>query len=183
MTFCLSFFQNFAESAKNMKNITHTLSERQQLRVVSKYYNGFFNCDSFVLPEKVLMKKDLNASDPVYKWLIMCMNNEDMLMSKVTVGTQSYKNGDLVILEMKDVNVIKVGLIRSIMLKNEHIYFVCEVSKCTRNWLHFFESSVLYPGYSLISCREIADYKPLVMRGISGKFHTALHHRISHKHE
>ena len=131
-----------------------------------------------------MRKKDLqNSSSSLDKWLFDCMSDKDVLMSEVIIESQEYKNGDLVVLEMNDVNVIQVGLIRSMLLRHLRLYFVCEVFKCIRNSLQFFESAVSYDGFSLILCSDIADYKPLVMRGVAGNFQTVLHHRISHKPE
>ena len=130
-----------------------------------------------------LLNSTLKLADTcIVQRLVLGLQNANVLPSSMSAYRKGHSIADANLsLQTYIENCQHTG--KQMVILNFDIYFVCEVSKCTRNWLHFFESSVLYPGYSLISCREIADHKPLVMRGISGKFHTALHHRISHKHE
>ena len=45
-----------ALSSKNVVNITKTVSERQQMRAASVFYNGMFNFMPYTLPENVIRK-------------------------------------------------------------------------------------------------------------------------------
>ena len=51
-----------------MINVTKTISERQQLRAASVFYNGMFNFSKFSLPEAVTIKNYLNIVQ--LKWKI-----------------------------------------------------------------------------------------------------------------
>ena len=94
--------KNFAASAKNVKNITKTLSERQQMRAASIFYNGMFSCDDFILPQQVLMKKNMSSDTNFLKELKNFMSEEDLIVSEITVMSQKYKNADLIVLEMNE---------------------------------------------------------------------------------
>ena len=71
------------------------------------------------------------------------------------------------------------GLIESILVKNNQVYFICKVYICTRNWLQYFESQSCNDQYKYVHYKKIADYKTLVKRGTTLKFEFVLHHRIS----
>ena len=51
--------QSTAEASKNFINISLTISQRQQSRQASTYYNGMYCVDNFILPTKVKTKYDL----------------------------------------------------------------------------------------------------------------------------
>ena len=51
--------KSLAESAKNVVNITKTVSERQQMRAVSVYYHGMFNFSSFLYLRLLRLRKKL----------------------------------------------------------------------------------------------------------------------------
>ena len=171
--------KNFAASAKNVKNITKTLSERQQMRAASVYYNGMFSCDDFILPQNVLMKKNLSSDSNFLKELKNFMSDEDLIVSEITVISQKYRNGDLIVLEIIDADTMKVGLIQSILVKKKKVYFVCKIYCCIRNWLQFFESNSYEDFCSFIESKDICDFKPLIKRGTVEKFNYVLHHRVS----
>jgi hypothetical protein len=171
--------KNFAASAKNVKNITKTLSERQQMRAASIFYNGMFSCDDFILPQQVLMKKNMSSDTNFLKELKNFMSEEDLIVSEITVMSQKYKNADLIVLDMTDPDRMKVGLIQSILVKKKKVYFVCKIYSCIRNWLQYFESINCEDVCSFIESKDICDFKPLIKRGTVEKFNFVLHHRVS----
>ena len=171
--------KNFAETSKNVKNITKTLSERQQMRAASVFYSGMFNSRAMSLPQEVTYKKNLPSDTPFNQRLRSFMQDEDMLCSEIIAYGQVYKNGELVVLQVEDCDKVKIGLIQSILIKNDKVYFVCRVYTCIRHWLQFFESKHCEEFCSFVDCRKIADFKPLIKRGTVLKFNFVYHHRVS----
>ena len=171
--------KSFAESAKNVKNITKTLSERQQMRAASVFYSGMFNSQAYSLPQQVSYKKNVPSDTPFHQELKNFMSEKDMLCSEVHANGQFYKNGDLVILEVEDSDKMKVGVIQTILIKNDAVYFVSKVYHCERHWLRYFESLDCDEVCSFTDSRKIADFKPLIKRGTMVKFYYVLHHNIS----
>ena len=148
------------------------------MRAASVYYKGMFKCDDFLLPQQVLMKRSMLGETDFHKELKSFMSDSDMVVQEISVENQIYKNGDLVVLEMNDVNLLKVGSVQSILVKNNKVYFVCKVYSCQRSWLQFFESQSCDDQCRFVEFNSILDYKPLIMRGTADKFFFVLHHRV-----
>ena len=148
------------------------------MRAASVYYKGMFNCDNFLLPQQVIMKRNIIGETDFHNELKSFMSDADMVVPEITVANQVYKNGDLLVLEMNDVNLLKAGSVQSILVKNNKVYFVCKVYSCMRSWLQFFESQSCDDHCSFVECKSILDYKPLIMRGTADKLYFVLHHRV-----
>ena len=103
------------------------------MRAASVFYRGMFNCLKFNVPPQVNYKKDLNSDSSFHQELKTFMNNSDMLCSEITCNEQMYKNDDLIVVKVIDCDELKVGLIRSILIKNNKIYFVCKVTHALEN--------------------------------------------------
>ena len=149
------------------------------MRAASVFYSGMFNSEAFILPQQVTYKKNLSSDTSFHQELKNFMCDEDMLSSEIIADGQTYKNGDLIVLQIDDCDTLKVGLIQSILIRNDKVYFVCKVFTCIRNWLQYFESQECEEFCSFVDSRKIADYKPLIKRGTIVKFVFVLHHRIS----
>ena len=149
------------------------------MRAASIFYNGMFSCDDFILPQQVLMKKNMSSDTNFLKELKNFMSEEDLIVSEITVMSQKYKNADLIVLDMTDPDRMKVGLIQSILVKKKKVYFVCKIYSCIRNWLQYFESINCEDVCSFIESKDICDFKPLIKRGTVEKFNFVLHHRVS----
>ena len=108
-----------AESAKNFKNISHTVSVRQQMRMASVYYNGMFDPD-MKLPDNVKTKAAL-AEDSALKPL---MDEEDIVCAEVDLNCQKYRSGDIVVLEAFDRDHLKVGVIQTILVRDTEVYLI-----------------------------------------------------------
>ena len=175
----LPTFQNFAESSKNVKNISWTLSERQQMRAASIFYRGMFCNDPLILPEKVTCKSEVIEDTPFHLELKQIMQEDDLLSATITFKGQKYSNGDLVVLSVEDCDRFEIGLVKTIMVKGKKAFLVCDVYDCQRTWLQYFESEEKKQGHVYVEPSKLADYKPLVKRGTSDKFIFTLHHRIS----
>jgi hypothetical protein len=171
--------KNFAESAKNVKNITKTLSERQQMRAASVYYRGMFDVAAFTLPEQVMSKKNIQPDSPFHQELKNFMNESDILCPEIHTYGQFYRNGDLLVLEVEDSDKIKVGLVQTVLIRKDSVYFVTKSYVCKRNWLRYFESVDCDNVCIFTESGKIVDYKPLIKRGTTVKFNFMLHHHIS----
>ena len=173
-----------AQSAMNVKNITKTISERQQLRAVSVYYNGMFNVSAFVLPEIVQKKGEISGDSDFNKNLKTFMGTDDLIFSEVIVNDQTYKVGDIILLHIKDCDDIDIGIIRTILLKDNKIYFVAQKCNAKRHWLQYFECSNTGEAvYEFVESKMLADYKPLNKKGTSAKFMFTLHHFVSFQYQ
>ena len=172
--------KNISENAKNFINISSTLAERQQMRMCSVYYTGMFQTAKFILPDKVSYKRDMPDDILVLNSLKEFMGDSDIVCDEVEYLNQRYKRGELVILEAIDRSKMKVGLILSILLKSNKIYFVVRRFEAKRNNLEFFSCISTVNDLSFIDASRLEDYKPLRIIGTQANFVFALHHHISH---
>ena len=172
-----------ATAAKNVKNITKTLSERQQMRAASVYYHGMFDMSQYTLPEAVMSKTDLVDDTPFNCKLKEFMCDDDLICSSIFVNSQMYKNDDLVVLEVIDNDNICVGIIQTILLRRQKIYFVVQKHKAERNILRVFDvKQINDPVNIFVSVDKLADFKPVVKRGTSKRFMFVLHHHVSYQY-
>ena len=172
--------KNTAETAKNVKNITKTITERHQMRVVSIYYNGMFDYHPYEIPEHVVNKRDIKEDSDFNIQLKRSMGISDFLCKTVSVNNQSYKNGDIIIVGIEDSDNMSVGIIMSILVKESKVHFVIQRYKAKRNWLRFFECEKCDDDiFEFIDCNKLIDFKPLIMRGTSQNFVFTLHHHVS----
>ena len=173
-----------AESAKNVINITKTISERQQMRAASIYYRGMFNFEPYTLPNVVLKKTDIVEDSEFYSKLKTFMGDSDLFFSDIFINNQVYKNGDLIVLHVYNPDLITVGLIQTILLKNRKVYFVVQKYTASRNVLQYFESNDIIDSFSTFhESSTLVDYKPLIKRGTTKKFVFVLHHHLSFQYD
>ena len=169
-----------AESAKNVINITKTITERQQMRAVSVFYHGMFSSVPFHLPHFVLKKSEMADDSDVHITLKAFMNDDDLICKTISIKSQSYTNGDLIIIDLEDCDNIDVGLIETILVRENRVYFVVKRYKAVRNRLQYFESQKQSERpCEFIEFNRIVDFKPLIKRGTSEKFVFVFHHYIS----
>ena len=141
-----------SESAKNVINISKTISERQQMRAVSVYYNGMFNCEPMKLPNIVITKSQMSDSHSFNSNVLKTfMSDTDLLSSTIYVNNQQYSNGDLIVLGVEDIDNITVGLVQTILIKGDKVYFVVQKYEASRTFLQYFESKELSDTTSLFS--------------------------------
>lgn len=176
--------KSIALSAKNVINITKTISERQQLRCASVFYHGIFDFMPFTLPEKVSCKADITEQNAFNVTLKSFMGDKDLLCENVMINGQLYKSGDIVVVSVTDCDNISVGFIQSILVKAEKVYFVVQKYDAVRSFMRYFESSLTSDPMSVfIESSKIADYKPLIKRGTSSRFVFFFHHHVSYQYE
>ena len=168
-----------SESSKNVINVTKTIAERQQMRSASVFYHGMFNFSIFSLPKKVLNKSDITNNDPFHAKLKSFMSNDDLICNEIFVHNQSYRNGDIVVLEVTDCDDMNVGVIETILVKNEKVYFVTKQYRAVRHWLRYFECKNLNTMTTFTESNKLVDFKPLILRGTSERFVFLVHHHVS----
>ena len=172
--------KNTAAASKNVINISKTISERQQMRSVSVFYDGMFNFSVFELPEIVFSKHEITEESQFHSDLKDAMGIEDLVCASITVNNQFYKNGDIVVVGIEDSDNLVVGLIKSVLVKDTKVFFVIQRYTASRHWLGYF--TCRKPGDDIcefVESNNIKDFKPLILRGTVQQFMFTLHHHIS----
>ena len=77
------------------------------MRTVSIYYNGMFSESVYKVPEHVTYERDVNDDSDYYILLKNFMNSTDFLCDSICVNNQSYKNGDLIVVDVEDSDNIR----------------------------------------------------------------------------
>jgi hypothetical protein len=143
---------------------------------------GMFEISDCQLPENVKTKSDIGEDSEFNSTLRSFMNNKDLVIGEVDLNGQKYKSGDVIVIKAFDRDNLLVGVIQTILVKENGIYFVVIRYNAKRNKLGYFvtDSQVQKSFFQNASC--LADYKPLIMHGTLTKFKFALHHYISISH-
>ena len=171
--------KNLAEAAKNFKNISLTVSVRQQMRMCSIYYRGMFETKLFTLPDLVLYKKTLPKSQ-FWDKIGAFMNDFDTVCSEVLYKHQKYAKGDIMVLKVTEGGEnLLIGLMEVILVRNAKVYFLVRRYIASKRDLGFYETESSDDELSYVEAKDLADYKPLIMRGTATKFQFILHHNIS----
>ena len=127
-------------SAKNFKNISFTLATRQQLRLCSVYYHGMFQTVDLVLSDKVTYRSNMKGSSDLEKSILPYMKEHDFLCQDLSYRNQNYKVGDLVVLQTYSQDELKVGLLLSMLIRDDSVMFVVKEYIARRNWLRLFKA-------------------------------------------
>jgi hypothetical protein len=138
-----------------------------------------FDTVEIKVADKILYKKSMRGNTELEKSVLPFMNDQDFLCSTVTFRSQMYKSGDLVVLKAFNQDELKVGLILSLLIRGDSVFFVVKQYLVQRSWLRFFKGSSDDPVLSIFDARNLADYKPLNNHGTSSQLFFCLHHHIS----
>ena len=139
-----------------------------------------FESKKFSLPDKVAYKKNLKKKSQFWTDLKEFMDEKDVVCEEVIVNGFKYHKGDLVVIKVLDGgDKLKVGIIKTILLKGSDIYFVNSQYVAKKDFLGYFESSEIDTEIVFSKSSSLADDKPLIMRGTLAKFVFVLHHHIS----
>ena len=139
-----------------------------------------FESRKFKLPDHVSYKKDLHQKSQFWVKLKEFMDDGDIVCEEIFVNGMKYQKGDLVISRVLDGGeILKVGLIRMILVKGNDVFFFNTQYVAKRDKLSFYESSHIDTDYMFIKPLELADPKPLILRGTAAKFVFVLHHFVS----
>ena len=115
------------------------------------------------------------STNSFFSWL----NQNGVNCCDVFVNNQSYKKGELLVLNVNDYDNITTGVIQTILVQNNKVYFVLKAYECVRMPLQYFESQKQYSSCVFKESNKLADCKPLTKRGTVKKFIFVLHHNIS----
>ena len=163
-----------------MINITKTISDRQQMRAASIFYHGMFNFSMFSLPEIVTTKSKITGDTTFHSNLRTFMSDSDLICSSIFVNNQDYKNGDLIVIKATDADQLSVGVVQTILVKKDKVYFVVQKYEAVRNYMQYFESQACNDRIStFVESNKLADFKPLIKRGTSENFVFFVHHHVS----
>ena len=125
------------------------------------------------------MKIDINDETEFNTELKEFMSDKGVICSEVFVNNLSYKTGDLLVLHVTDYDNITTGVIQTILIQNDKVFFVLKAYECARSWLQYFESKKKYDTCVFKESNTLADYKPLTKLGTDRKFIFVLHHNLS----
>ena len=154
------------------------------MRSVSVYYRGMFNFVSYELPKIVLHKQEITDESDFHQNLKCFMSENDLICSSIIVNNQQYKNSDIIVLDITDCDNVCVGLIQTLLIKENKVYFVVKRYRATRNWLQYFESEKHDDNTcEFVESHKIADFKPLIKRGTAQKFFFVFHHHVSYEYQ
>ena len=126
-----------------------------------------------------MYKSNVDGSTDLEKSIWNFMNDEDLLSTEVSYNCQTYKVSDLVVLEAQSTHLMKIGLIRSILIRDNKVLFVVNVYSASRCLLRFFKAELLDSEVVFIQADSLADYKPLINYGSATQIYFCLHHHIS----
>ena len=146
----------------------------------SVYYHGMFDTVDLVILDRVSYKKMMKGSSDLEKSIMPFMTDLDFICAKVCFKSQIYTAGDIVVLQAYNQDELKVGLILSMLIRDNSVFFVVKQHLAKRNWLRFFKGSSDDPVLSIFDAKLLADYKPLNNHGTSSQLFFCLHHHISH---
>ena len=171
--------KSVAEASKNFINISHTISQRQQMRMCSTYYNGMFSSGQFSLPSRVISEVDLSDSDLHQKLKHFMTSRSDLLCMEIEFNCRKYKEGDIIVIRRNDQVRMEVGLIKTFLVRKSNVFVIARKYIVEQNHLLIFESKAFDSDLILIKMAELKDSYPLFKRGTEEKFFLGQHHHIS----
>ena len=188
------------ESSKNFINPTLTIATRQQMRMASVYYQvfygtkicclkhivqGMFETLPYNLPDKVYNKADLKKNLSKWPQAQSALLSTDEICEEISSNGTQYKKGDLIVKRIITGGFkILVGHIKLILVRDSEVIFLCFECIAEKHDLGYYRGKFDdFSSMSLVKCSELADVKPLIMRGTSDAFIFVLHHFISHEFE
>ena len=172
-----------AEASKNFKNISHTLSSRQQQRQSSVFYCGMFAVNDIVIKDKAMFVSDFRGDTELERFLVPLMDSDDYICKEVEYRSQVYTAGDLVVLEALSPDKIKVGLVYTTLIKMDSVGLIVKEYLAVRTWLRYFKGVPVGPNFVMVGAQDLADYKPLFNNGTALLPIFCLHHHISVSYE
>jgi hypothetical protein len=162
---------NFAESSKNFINIVKTLGTKNQKKMASRAYSGFFSRTLIEFPGKKFSYAECPGSLPKHLF-----SEGDTLTDKLVVKNTNYKVGHFVVTKVYSENVLEAGCIMKIVVRQGHVYLLLKRYDCARAKFRYFDA---YPlDIALVKYSTIQDYKPLISRSAEECPRFLLHHHL-----
>ena len=153
-------------ASKNFRNVIKTCSVRHQRGQLSLAYGGIF-------PRRIVVPAD----SPYLKQKGGNFSDNAISPDFVEVWGTNYEHGDILVQKVESFGILKIGVIKSIIVDGEKVYFVCNSFKSELRGGLFV--SVGEPSPSISEINELADYHPLRRIGSLDRFSFVLHHFIS----
>ena len=153
------------------------------MRMSSIYYRGMFETMPYILPDKALSWNELKtvANNTMVAKVREFMSTNDLACSEIVTNHQKYSKDDLVVLEViEGIEDLRVGVIKSIVVKDNKVFFVVRAYEAVKHAVGYYETVKLSVDYSFVEAKNLADYKTLYRHGTDTKFQFVLHHHISH---
>ena len=150
------------------------------MRLASVYYNGMFTTDVITINGKEVYKHQLRGCSDLEKFIIPFMDKHDCLSNEVVYKSQIYKKGDLVVLQCYNPHQFKVGLVHTMLVRKDLLYFVCDEFISNRTQLRYFKAQSDGCRFSFSNANSLIDYKPLLNHGTSKNIYFVLNHHISY---
>jgi len=101
----------------------------------------------------------------------------DQIYDNVVISGTTYRAGFLVITKVFSEDVLEVGEIVKIVLRESDVMMLVMLSNAARNNLGFFEA-LPSEAVFLLSYDSLMDYKPIIKRGDSSTYPFLLHHHV-----
>jgi hypothetical protein len=95
----------------------------------------------------------------------------------VKVWGTVYRVGHLVVTEVVCQDILEVGEIETIVVREDKVLFFVSLHDCARDAFNIFQSCPKDKG-KLVSYTALADFKPLIKRGQGKSFSFLLHHYL-----
>ena len=175
--------KGIGQSAKNFINISKTVAQQQQYRAASVFFNGVFKTEDIEVNGKVRRRKDLEKSKETAENLALLdyTDEDSLVVDEVLYRYQMYRTNEVVILQLIDRNSLKIGLIQSILVKGNMVFFLIYKYIASRHKLGYYVTGEWDQTLYFVSVNTLLDFKPLPMHGQCQKFKFALHHFLSQK--
>ena len=126
------------------------------------------------------MKDALKGKINFESLILPFMSSADSLCTEIEIKSQTYRAGQIVVIEQLSLDEMKVGLIVSILLKERSTYFVTKQFVAEREFLQYYRATADDPLMTIQDVSKLEDYKPLVNHGTSSQLFFCLHHHISY---
>ena len=174
--------KSVADSSKNFKNISLTVSNRQQLRMASTYYHGMYDAEEYKLPIVVKQKSDL-IEEGLENNLKEFLGDLDLISDQITWRERIYKHEMVVVISRKDLLEMKVGSIKRIVVKKDRVYLLVRRATVILNQSKVFQTETVEDNLVFVNIEDLQDSYPLFKRGNEEKFFIIPHHHISFLYE
>ena len=135
-------------------------------------FHGLFSTPEYVFPRKCApaTPTDLGKYTPM-------LQPGDQLSDVVVIRGSTYRVGFIVITQVFSADVLQVGEILKIVVRNNCVFFLVILSEAARNQLGFFES-LPSDTVALASYKSLGDFKPLIKRAGNVCYPFVLHHHV-----
>ena len=147
------------------------------------FFNGVFKTEDIEVNGKVRRRKDLEKSKETAENLALLdyTDEDSLVVDEVLYRYQMYRTNEVVILQLIDRNSLKIGLIQSILVKGNMVFFLIYKYITSRHKLGYYVTGEWDQTLYFVSVNTLLDFKPLPMHGQCQKFKFALHHFLSQK--